>query len=189
MLIVSIQNFSKKTQSIVDSLKNINGIYAIRTDTKVKTNYKIIGLKKIPNKKYYISTTKDHLSRLAIWSDYVALDCRKENKELDCLLDHCVSNNIGIVSDVFDEDDIYNLIKYKKIVKYIATTFHFDKKIKEKCSLINYAKRKGFTVIAEGGYKDFNDIKKALLAGASYVCIGQAIFDYVLRTKEYAKIF
>ena len=184
MLIVSVQNFSNYTQQIVNQLNNLSDIFAIRTDTPIKTKYKIIGLNK-NSQKYYITTKIKDIDNVAKWADYVAIDCRHKNKNLSQILDHCIQKSITIIADIFSKKDIDNLIKYQSIIAYIATTFCFDKNIRKKCNIIEYAHNKGFKVIAEGGYSEKNDIKKALKSGASHVCIGAAIFDYLTLTKKY----
>jgi putative N-acetylmannosamine-6-phosphate epimerase len=187
MLIVSVQKFGKNTQNIVNELNKIKGIMAIRTDTGCITPLMQIGLKK-NTKQFYITTCIKDIKNVNKWADYIAIDCRKENPELFDLLEYCKKNKINIIADIKEKYDIDNLNNYKSIIKYIATTFDFDKNIKEKCSIIKYAKKKGFKVIAEGGYNEKTEIIKAIKSGADHICIGAGIFSFIDKTKYYADI-
>jgi putative N-acetylmannosamine-6-phosphate epimerase len=175
-IIASIQKYTlPTTQELVNSITE-NGVAGIRTDQPIKCNLPVIGLSKIPGKEYYITTEKKLIYEVAKWADYVAIDSRRGNREIDFLYAHCHTADIKIVADIEKIEDVQNILEICENLKikkpgYIATTF-------SNCNIELVSKIKEITeipVIAEGGYKDREQIIKAKLNGASAVCIGSAI--------------
>lgn len=193
-LIVSIQNYSKNTIQELSSYAVGAGAVAIRTNEPIICEKPIIGLKKIENKEYYISTDKKIILDVQKWANYIAIDSRIGNQELEFLYGFCHINEIKIVADISNIRDINNILKLcneQKINKpeYFATTFNFNTSIEEKAYTI-YEIRKvtEIPIIAEGGYSEIKDIEESIKAGANNICIGTAISDLYKLTKKYKEI-
>lgn len=187
-LIVSIQNYSlQTTQELAENCQAAK-IAAIRTDNPIISEIPIIGLKK-NKKKHYITTDIMDIDSVAIWADYIALDCRKENSDLFFLLKYCSKNNFKIIADIENINDVKNIINIckkenLKMPVSIATTFS-DNNI----DLIGEIKLKyNFHVIAEGGFQYMKQIFEAIKNGANNICIGAAISDIFNLTKKYCDI-
>jgi putative N-acetylmannosamine-6-phosphate epimerase len=189
-LIVSIQNYSQETtQDLAIKCQNA-GAVAIRTDKKICLNVSIITLKKIPLKKYYITTTVEALKK-CLWSDYIAIDSRKGNQDIELLYSFCHINDkkiIADVEDIYDVRDVLKLCVCKKInlPVYFSTTFSFLKTGNANIKLIEEIKRlTNVKIIAEGKIKTKKQIEKALEFGADNICIGTQISDIEQITKDY----
>jgi N-acylglucosamine-6-phosphate 2-epimerase len=186
-LIVSIQGYSQQTTVELAARCLINGAVGIRTDQdiswlKMDTDFPIIGLKKLLDKKYYITTSKEAI-QYCMWADYVAIDSRKGNVDLSFL--YCFANSKGkkIIADVQKIEDVINILNYhkSKMIKlpdYIATTFSFLKDGKQDFKLISDIRQLcQIPIIAEGKIKTKEQVKKAYDHGANNVCIGSEISD------------
>jgi N-acylglucosamine-6-phosphate 2-epimerase len=184
-LIVSIQKYTQPTTQEL-ALKSIQGgAVAIRTDQEIKCEKPIIGLKKLGGKEFYITTTRDAILEVSKWSDYVAIDSRKGNTEIELLYAHCHVTNVKIVADIETVEDVQNVLSIcnKSRIKkpeYFATTFAFNCKIIKEIKEIS-----DIPVIAEGGYSSRLSMNIARHAGADNICIGTAISDIETQTKKY----
>jgi N-acylglucosamine-6-phosphate 2-epimerase len=169
-LIVSIQGYSKTTTQELARKAINHGATGIRTDQSIKVKAPIIGLKKLHGKEYYITTDKDIIHEVSKWADYVAIDSRKGNREIEWLYAHCHTSNINIVADIEKIEDVENILnicyglKIKK-PEYFATTF-------SNC-YINLITE--VPIIAEGGYSSIDSVTRAKKNGAKCVCIGTAL--------------
>jgi putative N-acetylmannosamine-6-phosphate epimerase len=189
-LIVSIQNYSQNTtQELAEKVINGEAI-AIRTDQQISVNVPVIALEKIENEKYYITSTIGSIKK-CMWGNYIAIDSRKGNRDLDLLYSFCHINEINIIADIENIEDVYNLLeictKLKlKGIKYIATTFSFLKNGMPDISLIKKIKKvTKIPVIAEGKYNNDTFISLAIQNGASHICIGTVISDIEKITSKY----
>jgi len=190
-LIVSIQGYSRGTTQELAEGAVQGGAVAIRTDQPISTKVPVIGLEKIPNKSYYITTSRDSIIRCMAWSNYIAIDSRRGNNDLEILLAHCHINNINVVADIRTLDDVKNLLticEEQNIRKpaYIATTFDYDMSYIQKLVIIKAIKSySDIPVIAEGGYSKLDEVK-GVLKLCDNVCIGASVSDIEKLTKKYA---
>ena len=99
-IIVSIQNYSKNAIKELSYYAIEAGAVAIRTNEPIVIEKPIIGLKKIKNRQFYITTDKKAILDVQKWSDFVAIDSRRGNPDLDFLYGFCHINEIKIVADV-----------------------------------------------------------------------------------------
>jgi putative N-acetylmannosamine-6-phosphate epimerase len=191
-LIVSIQGFSQKTTQELANIAKDNGAVGIRTDQPINTDLFVIGLKKLPGKDYYITTSKDAIIDVSKWTSNIAIDSRKGNQEIEFLYAVCHMMNINIIADIKDIADVRNIIEMcenKKIAlpRYFATTFNFDSL--QKWKIIDEIKKIiSIPIIAEGGYSEFHEIEFAYYLGANNVCIGNSIMGIDKKIKQYAGI-
>ena len=184
-LIVSIQGYSQETTQELAMKAIEGGAVGIRTDQPVVNEVPVIGLKKLSDKKYYITTSREAIIEVSKWTNLIAIDSRKGNPDIDLLYAHCHVNNLKIVADIETLEDVISLLDLcnkKKLIKpsYIATTFsyngHLVKEIKEITDI---------PIIAEGGYNKQISIGNVRLNGANNVCIGTAISDIKKLTEKY----
>jgi N-acylglucosamine-6-phosphate 2-epimerase len=182
-LIVSIQNWTQDTTNELASMAIKGGAIAIRTDKPLLSAIDIIGLKKDFTKEFYITPTIEDVKNVSEWADYIAIDSRIGNKEIEILYKYCRELNKKIVADIEDLKDVENIIKYNP--DYIATTFS-----KGNIELIKEIKNiADIPVIAEGGYDSKEKIKQAIKNGAHAICIGEAISDIFKLTKKFIGYF
>lgn len=191
-IIVSIQNYNKTTTQELAKRAIEGGAVAIRTDQSIKVKVPVIGLRKIPGYEYYITSEQWAIQQVQPWADYIAIDSRKGNKNIEMLYAFCHVNNIDIVADIENIDDVRNLgmiLNSSKIAlpKYIATTFHA---IDGKCKpyIISWIRDYiDIPVIAEGQYNNDYNIKQAKKNGASNICVGEAISKIDCLTKKFVE--
>ena len=175
-IIVSIQTYNKTTTQELAKRAIEGGAVAIRTDQPIKVKCDVIGLRKIPERRFYITSELWAVKEVMQWTNLIAIDSRKGNMELEILYAFCHINNIDIVADVANIEDVKSLLlmlNNKKIMmpKYIATTF-----AKGSLEIIRNIKNiTSIPVIAEGGYNSEANVSFARHIGAHAVCIGEAI--------------
>jgi len=181
-IIISIQGYRQSTIEELTSDIISAGAVAIRTDKNVNADIVKIGLNKIhvnnPESEVYITPTIDLINYVASWADYVAIDYRRINKDLEEISNYCKEHKIKVVADIGDYKDFDNIIKNNYHYNYIATTFSvFNPKkrfypdidlVKE---IYNYDKN----VIAEGNIATREQVRKLLSYGIKHICIGSAI--------------
>lgn len=175
-LIVSIQNYTKSTTQELARIAIANGAVCIRTDQAIKCKVPIIGLKKLFEKEFYITTDNEAIQEVSKWADCVAVDSRRGNREIEWLYAVCHTSNINLVADIEKIEDVENVLKICennmiKKPKYFATTF-------SKCDIdLIKAIRKitDVKVIAEGGFGTLESVTMAKENGAVGVCIGAAL--------------
>lgn len=184
-VIVSVQNYTQKTTQELAKRAIDSGAIGIRTDRNIKAK-NVIGLEK-NDREFYITTTKDSLLRVSKWADYIAIDSRKGNYELDYLYAICHVNEIRIVADIEDIEDVKNILYICnrdkiKLPVYFATTFS-NKNIEliQEISMIT-----DIPIIAEGGYTDKEDIQQAKRNGVNNICIGAGL-DIGKLTEKFVK--
>jgi putative N-acetylmannosamine-6-phosphate epimerase len=189
-LIISIQGYSlNTTQELVDLVIK-EGAVGIRTDQPIKCNIPIIGLKKLKELKYYITTTREAINEVSAWTRIIAIDSRKGNANIDLLYAHCHLNEINVIADIENHEDVINILticeeQRIKTPIYFATTFsdcNIDL-IKQIKSITN------ISIIAEGGFNTEEKIIKAKNAGVNNICIGTAISDIKKLTEKFIKYY
>jgi N-acylglucosamine-6-phosphate 2-epimerase len=189
-IIVSVQNFSQSTTQELANICVENGAVAIRTDKPIECEVDLIGLMKLKNKKYYITTSIKSIDAVSLISDYVAIDSRKGNKEIPALYDYCLMRNINVVADIETIDDVKNILNKGLKPCYIATTFSFLENEQPNIELIKEIRNiTNIPIIAEGGYYLERQIIKAIEYGANNVCIGRAVSKVNELTKDYVQMF
>jgi putative N-acetylmannosamine-6-phosphate epimerase len=197
-IIVSIQGYSQDTIKEL-ALDAINaGSVAIRTDKPVRIamdkKVPIIGLHKIKVNNQvmesYITPTIQDIEIVARWADYIAIDYRKLNSSLQDLSDYCHANNLKVVADISDWEDYENIIAKKLYFHFITTALTvFRKQYWPDIKLaIKLAKAEPKRIIAEGNYRNRDDVQKVLNAGVYAVCIGAAISNVYKLTRRYTTI-
>lgn len=193
-IIVSIQGYSTHTtQELATECINA-GAVALRLDKPVNSTIPIIGLQKIKVKdvfrESYITPGIDHIMRVREWSDYVAIDYRFINPDLQIISDYCRKEKIPVIADIQGGKDWYNIKTQKLYYTYISTTFSiFDETKRANIRLVKEISREiPGRVIAEGGYKSMNMVIKAYESGARAVCIGEAITGVYKLAQRFAKI-
>jgi len=191
-LIVSIQGYSQPTTQELAEKAILGGAVAIRTDSEIKIQGPVIGLKKLYEKKYYMTNDRTAITDVMKWADYVSLDCRKGNDQIDLIISHCHVNNYKYIADIENIEDYHNLEKIlnkNKLIKpsYISTTFNIfnndshEKFVKELSLLTN-------NIIIEGGISQENEVYfYSRNKNVSNICIGAAISDIEKNTKRFSK--
>jgi putative N-acetylmannosamine-6-phosphate epimerase len=188
-IIASIQGYNKTTTQELARKAINNGIVGIRTDKAIKVKVPIIGLRKFPGKEFYITTDKDSMCEISKWANYVAVDSRRGNRELEWLYAHAHTSNIKLVADIEKIEDVEYILKMcnkMKIIKpsYFATTF-------SKCNtnlIIDIDMITNIPIIAEGGYNSIESLTDAKRNGAVSVCIGAAL-DIGVISNMYKRIW
>lgn len=188
-IIVSIQNYSYSTTQELAVCAIKGGAIAIRTDTSITIDVPVIALKK-NSREYYITTRIEDIKECARFGDYVAIDCRRGNKQIDYLLAFCHMNEIKVVADIQNIDDYYNIKTICdggriKIPDYFATTFS---SINKSYPDLDVCRAIRDNVIAEGGYSTKQQIEN-VKEYVNHICIGSAISDITSLTEKYNKIF
>lgn len=195
-IIVSIQGYHYKTISELAIEAISGGAVGIRTDKKPFTrfNYPLIGLKKKtvadPKRVPYITPTIEDIKLVSPWAGFVAVDCRRSNKELEEINFYCKSNKIKIVADIQNIEDYRNLKEIGFSYAYIATTFSvftegykFGPNFEVLQELIAEGERK--KIIAEGNFQTREQVKQATEMGIKNICIGGAITNVYRLTRKY----
>jgi putative N-acetylmannosamine-6-phosphate epimerase len=194
-IIVSIQKYTLETTQELSERAIDGGAVAIRTDQPIRVTKPVIGLEKLESMKYYITTTIESLNKVQKWANYIAIDSRRGNQNIDLLYSHCHVNNIGIIADVQNIKDVENLLticEQQGIIKpqYISTTFSFLDSGSHDNHLIEQIKTiTNIPIIAEGHCNHRSDIMKVKQNGANNICIGTAISDIKSITNEFVRIF
>lgn len=189
-LIVSIQGYSRDTtQELADKIISC-GIVGIRTDKNIVINKPIIALQKLEEKKYYITTDILAINQ-CLYGQYIAIDSRRGNQDINLLYAYCQLHGIKIVADIECMKDFDNILEMHnvgcyRLPDYFATTFSFLKTGYPDFEMIKKIKKmQGIKVIAEGKYKTYEDVKKAYDYGADNVCIGSEISDVKYLTNKF----
>jgi putative N-acetylmannosamine-6-phosphate epimerase len=180
-IIVSIQEYSQGTTQELAERAVQAGAVAIRTDRPVQINIPVIGLKKFHQKAFYITTEEAAIDEVAGWAAYVAIDCRRGNKDRDDLLRHCMENDIAFVADIETYEDFEAMPVIPEIT---ATTFSSMLTGRQDYELIKKLAEKTL-VIAEGSIKSKEDARRAFASGAKYVCVGTEIMDIRRKVSEW----
>lgn len=189
-LIVSIQGYTQETTQELASKLNKIEISGIRTDRPFKFKIPIIALEKIPEKKYYITPTVEAITRCQ-WGDYVAIDCRRGNPDLQLLLAYAQIHRIKVIADIKDYKDVDNIIRLHEknnfdYPAYIATSFSFLDTNTINFKLIEYIKNNcEVPVIAEGKIKNADEAKICYDLGADNICVGSEISDIKYLAKKF----
>jgi putative N-acetylmannosamine-6-phosphate epimerase len=191
-IIVSVQGMGITTTNEIVGEAIKAGAVAIRTDKILdKINVPIIGLKKLKVKNLkeqaYITPDIDSIEQVKEWADYIAIDFRRCNYDLDRINKYCIKNNINIVADIGTIEDYQNIIAKKYKVNYITTALsvYYHKKyfpdltILEKLNALDCK-----NIIAEGEYKTRADVVKAFEL-CNNVCIGNAICNIYRLTEKF----
>ncbi len=198
-IIVSIQKYSLETTKEMANEAVNAGAIALRTDKDIGIDsIPIIGLKKIDvinhQDEAYITPDIKSIESVAEWTNNIAIDFRRLNKNLDEINEYCEDNNINIIADIANIADYYNILEKGYNVKYITTAlsvlyrlgtaFYFPDKefiktlLKEGCH----------NLIAEGKYQTRRDVQWAYEQGCKAVCIGDAISNIYKRTLFFSSV-
>ena len=194
-IIVSIQKYSQITTQELACQSIDGGAVAIRTDIPIMINKPLIGLKKLENKKYYITTSRQAIAEVGRWANYIAIDSRKGNEDLELLYAHCHISCLQIVADIQNVEDVENLLticEKKKLLKpaYISTTFSFLCEGTHDNFLVAQIKKiTDIPIIAEGHCDHRQDIFQSKMYGANNICIGSSISEIKEITNKFVKIF
>lgn len=194
-IIVSVQGYSSSTNNELCNSAIEAGAAAIRTDKPIQNKtVPVIGLIKVKTDRKeeqpYITPDIPLIQKVVQWADYVAIDYRMINRNLDSVSSYCRDNKIKVIADIRTIDDYFNIIDCKYHFDFIATTFSvFGKKFEPDVKLLIDLKNAGCKkIIAEGNYSRYKDVKDALSIGAHCVCIGGAISDVYKLTRRYTTI-
>lgn len=194
-IIVSIQGYSSNTNNELCNSAIDAGAAAIRTDKPIKNrSIPVIGLIKVKTDRKeetpYITPDIDLIKRVAEWADYIAIDFRMINKNLDAVSNYCRENKLKIIADIRNIEDYFNIVEIGYYYDYVATTFSvFDKKFEPNITLVSSLHEAGCKrIIAEGNYSRYKDVKDAFRLGANNICIGGAISDVYKLTRRYTTI-
>jgi putative N-acetylmannosamine-6-phosphate epimerase len=195
-IIVSVQGYNRKTiEELADNIISAGAI-AIRTDKEVHNNIVKIGLNKIhvnnPETESYITPTMDLVNFVSEWSDYVAVDYRRCNKNLEEISETSKQKKIKIIADIENIEDFDNIIKHGYYYDYIATTFSVFNPRKRFYPDIDLAKEilsHEKNVIAEGNIATREQVRRLLGSGIKRICIGSAISNIYKLTRKFTTIF
>jgi len=196
-IIVSIQGYMPETTQELAKEATNAGAVAIRTDKYIDCPMPIIGLRKIKMNDYdimkepYITPTINDISIVKKWlhkNNFIAIDFRKINKNLNEINAYCLENKIDIIADIGDFDDYENIIKNGYTVAYVASTLSvlYNKRFYPDIELVKKLYDAGCrNIIAEGNYRICKDVEDVLDYGINNVCIGTAISNIYKLTKKY----
>lgn len=190
-IIVSIQGYKDETTNeLIENAINA-GAVAIRTDKPVNCTVPIIGLQKTKVDALdiypYITPDVRCVEYVSSWADYVAIDYRRINNNLDEIDDFVKDNGIKVVADIENTEDYNNIIEKGYTICYVATTFSiFKSKYKPDLNILRDIDIEN--LIAEGNYTLRKDVRTAFEYGANNVCIGGAISNIYKLTKKYTSI-
>ena len=191
-LIVSIQGYSLQTTQELAEKAILGGAVAIRTDQPIKIPLHVIGLKKIYEKKYYMTNDPVEINNVMKYADYVAIDCRRGNDDLGLIISHCHVNGYKYIADIEkieDYENLMNICEREKIItpSFVSTTFnvfnnnYHDDLITNLCKLTS-------NVIIEGGISETSEVfYYSRYRNVSNICIGTAISDIESLTNKFTK--
>jgi N-acylglucosamine-6-phosphate 2-epimerase len=196
-IIVSIQGYHYKTITEL-AIEAINaGCIAIRTDKKLyiqeDKKVPIIGLRKINvndvKLEAFITPTIDEIYLVESWSDFVAIDYRRLNRNLKDVSEYCRNKKYNIIADIAEYEDFQNIKDNGLYYTYIATTLSVFKKLHQPdLEIIERIAKEEKNLIAEGNFTARKDVQAAYDAGAYCICIGSAISNVYKLTKKYTSI-
>lgn len=185
-LIVNIQDYSSYVTQELAIICEQMGTISIRTDQPIKLLSKTIGFCLVPEKKFKITTTKEVINQVNKWADYVSIDSRKGNLDLNYLYAWCHTNGIKMIAEIGTIKDFENIINFcerDKIEKPKAFSTLFASE-----NIITQIKdiRPGAHVIA---YCDNIPIKECIEAGADNIMLGNMIANIGFLTKNYINYY
>jgi len=198
-IVVSLQKYSLDTLREL-AQEAINGeCVAIKTDKKLYETgldtTAVIGCHKIKvsNAKTtpYLTHTLDEVMAVNNWANYVSVDYRVcNNDNLEAISNYAKENKINVVADIGTMDDYYNLKEKNYSYTYVASTFSVfyvqyfpDFKILE-----NLLKEGEKNIIAEGNFKQREQIRSVYNMGIKNICIGGAIVNVYKLTRKFTTI-
>ncbi len=192
-IIVSIQGYSQRTTQELADNAVAAGAVAIRTDKPIRINVPIIGLNKVKvtdcSKYPYITPDVELIDQVATWANYVAIDYRLCNTNLQELAEHCQLRGIQVVADIGHMRDYRNIRDNGYYYTYIATTMSvYHKKMYPEKEIVRKIGKHVKYLIAEGNYRSRRDVQEAFELGAHNVCIGGAISDVYKLTRKYVTL-
>lgn len=183
-IIVSVQGFSSGTNNEICDAVIDAGCCGIRTDKPIRNrNVPVIGLikKKTDHKEQeaYITADIESVKKVSEWADYVAIDYRIVNHDIEQISEYCKTNKIKIIADIRDIEDYFNITSLGVYFDFVATTFSiFGRRFDPDLKLLDKLKEAGCKkIIGEGNYSRYKDVRDAYRAGAYAMCIGGAISD------------
>lgn len=192
-IIASIQGYHQKTIEEL-ALNAINGgAVAIRTDKPIRVNVPLIGLNKIhvnwPEKEAYITPSIELIEKVAEWAQYVAIDYRSLNHDLEQISDYCLENKIKVVADIGTYQDYLNIKERGFYFTFLTTTFSVHHvRFNPDLRLLKKLLKEEKNVIGEGNYYTRPQVDEAFKIGAHNVCIGGAISDVYKLTRKFATV-
>lgn len=197
-IIVSIQGYTEQTTIELAYNAYLGGAVAIRTDKNIRPVngspfIPIIGLKKSvvknPAVNAYITTTIEDIENVSRWADYVAIDYRMLNKNLENLQAYCKDKQIKVVADIGTIEDVHNILENDYYFTYIATTFNIFYGPYYRNSLLCYIKEEhpDIKTIGEGGYT-LEETKEAFKFYTDNVCVGEVISDIKKLTEKFTGV-
>lgn len=198
-IIVSIQGYHQKT--IEELAKNaVNaGCVGLRIDKPIHyrpydKKVPVIGLNKIkvinPEIEPYITPTLEEIKKVSEWADYVAIDYRLINNNLEIISNYCKEKNIKVIADIGCIEDYENIKKNNYYYTYVTTTFSVFKVLfKPDLKLLNKLIDSGENnIIAEGNYKTRKEVMEVYDIGVNNVCIGAAISNIYKLTRKFTTV-
>ena len=188
-MIVSIQGHSQRANKELADKVLLEGVNYIRTDSNIHNRKQTLGLKKDKTYEYYITPTIEYIDQVHKWAKYVCIDCRRNNPNINVLIQHCIDNNIKYVADIESLDDVKNIIDRKP--SFVSTTFCHSKI--DKLKIIREIKEHVQNippVIAEGGYslQKKEEIEYLKKLDIDFLCVGKDISGIDLITNDYMKL-
>lgn len=195
-LIVSIQGYTKETTEELAKDAANAGAVAIRTDKEIECRLPLIGLSKKRRvdirTEPYITSDIESVKKVSKWADYVAIDYRTLNKNIDAISEYTHDKRIKVLADIETIEDYENLVDQCYHYDYVTTTFTvFHSRYEPDLEII---KKIVYTnseedIIAEGNFHKMKDVVDAFEAGAKNVCIGSAIANIFKLTKKYVSCY
>lgn len=196
-IIVSIQGYHYKTITEL-AMDAINAeCVGLRTDKRLlipdDKRVPIIGLRKTKvndcRTEAYITPTVEDVEAVKGWADFVAIDYRILNPNLNRVSKYCREHQIKVVADVETFEDFQNLRDRGYYYSFVATTLAvFRLLFRPNLRLIEKIAKEEKNLIAEGNFSARRDVHAAFEAGAHCVCIGGAISNVYKLTKKYTSV-
>lgn len=198
-IIVSIQGYEIEVEKRMAHECINAGAAGIKTDKKIReyidNNIPVIGCHKMqvrnPEKEPYLTSTIEHIEKVAEWADYVSIDYRKLNNNLKNLSDYCKEKNIKVVADIGNMDDYENIKKHNYYYDFIATTFTvFNPKYRffPDLEFAIELRKLEKNIIAEGNIKERKQVRQLYRNNVNHICIGAAITNIYKLTRKFTTI-
>lgn len=196
-IIVSIQGYHYKTISEL-AMDAINAeCVGLRTDKRLlipaEKRVPIIGLRKIKvndcKAEAYITPTIEDVQAVEPWADFIAIDFRTCNPNLNRVSKYCRERKLKVIADIETYEDFQNLRDRGYYYSFVATTLAvFRLLFRPNLRLVEKIAKEEKNLIAEGNFSARRDVHAAFEAGAHCVCIGGAISNVYKLTKKYTSV-
>ena len=192
-IIINVQGYSRKlTIEIIRQIQSA-GAVAIQSDKPVEAGIPILGFKKIKcrNKleKPYITPGIKDVKDVRKWAYIVIVDYRRINNNIKEISDYCKMENIGIIGNIGTIEDYFNIQENDFYYNYISIYFSKFHSPGPDYELIKQLQQYDCkNIIAEGNFKEPEQVRKVYDMGINHVCVGTAVTNIFRLTKRFTSV-